>query len=128
MADVHLDRLTKVFPGGVRAADGITLDVPAGACLAVVGPSGCGKTTLLRLVAGLEEPTAGAVRIGGRDVTAVPPQDRGVAMVFQTAALYPQLTVRGNLGFGLRVRKVAPAEIDKRVHEMADLLGLTGLF
>jgi ABC-type sugar transport system ATPase subunit len=127
MPDVRLDRLTKVFPGGVRAADGITLDVPAGACLAVVGSSGCGKTTLLRLVAGLEEPTAGTIRIGGRDVTAVPPQDRGVAMVFQTAALYPQLTVRGNLSFGLKARKVPPAEIEKRVTEMASLLGLTDL-
>jgi ABC-type sugar transport system ATPase subunit len=127
MPDVRLDRLTKVFPGGVRAADGITLDVPAGACLAVVGSSGCGKTTLLRLVAGLEEPTAGTIWIGGRDVTAVPPQDRGVAMVFQTAALYPQLTVRANLGFGLKARKVAAAETDRRVNEMAELLGLTGL-
>ena len=127
MAGVRLDRVTKVYPGGVRAADGVTLSVADGECLAVVGPSGCGKTTLLRLVAGLEEPTAGEVRVGGREVSRVPPPGRDVAIVFQTPALYPQLTARENLAFGPRVRKADPAEIDRRVREAADLLGLADL-
>jgi ABC-type sugar transport system ATPase subunit len=124
MADVQLNRVSMAYPGGVRAADGITLSVADGECLAVVGPSGCGKTTLLRLVAGLETPTAGEVRIGGRDVGKLAPQDRDVAIVFQSPALYPQLTAFENLAFGLRARTVNPAEVDRRVKEVAGLLGL----
>jgi len=127
MADVRLTGVTKLYPGGVRAVDGVTLAVAAGGCLAVVGPSGCGKTTLLRLVAGLEEPTTGEVRVGGRDVARLPPQDRGVAIAFQSPALYPQLTARENLAFGLRVRGAGPAEVDSRVREAAELLGVADL-
>jgi ABC-type sugar transport system ATPase subunit len=127
MADVRLSGVAKVYPGGVRAADGITLSVAGGECLAVVGPSGCGKTTLLRLIAGLEAPTAGAVRLGGRDVGTLRPQDRDVAIVFQAPALYPQLTTFENLAFGLRARKADPAEVERRVREAAAALGLADL-
>ena len=127
MADVRLTDATLVYPGGVRAADGLTLTVADGECLAVVGPSGCGKTTLLRLIAGLEVPTAGEVRVGGRDVGRLAPQDRDVAVVFQTPALYPQLTAFENLAFGLRARKADAAEVDRRVREVAGLFGLADL-
>lgn len=127
MPDITLDRVSKTYPGGVRAVGDITLSLAAGECVAVVGPSGCGKTTLLRLVAGLEEPTSGEVMIGGRVVTSVRPQDRDIALMSQGHALYPQLTVRDNLAFGLRFRDVPRIEIEKRVHEMAELLGLTAL-
>ena len=117
MRDIQLDRVSKVYPGGVRAVTGVTLAVAAGECVAVVGPSGCGKTTLLRLVAGLEEPTAGEVRLGGRRVTTIRPQDRDIALMSQGHALYPQLTVRENLAFGLmrhgiRVNQVNPGWMD----------------
>lgn len=124
MADVRLNDVTLIYPGGVRAADGLTLAVADGECLAVLGPSGCGKTTLLRLVAGLEVPTAGDVRVGGRDVVRVPPQDRDVAIVFQAPALYPQLSAFENLAFGLRARKADAVEVDRRVREVAERLGL----
>src|SRR5439155_4160787 len=97
MTELRLDRVSKVYPGGVRAADAVSLALAAGECVAVVGPSGGGKTTLLRLAAGLEEPTSGEVRLGGKPVTAIPPQARGVAMAFQVPALYPHLTTRDNL-------------------------------
>src|SRR5947209_5560638 len=87
----RLDGVSKVYPGGVRAVDGLTLSVADGELLVLVGPSGCGKTTTLRLVAGLEEPTAGSVTLGGREVSRVPPQDRDIAAVFQGHALYPHL-------------------------------------
>lgn len=127
MPDVTLDRVSKVYPGGVVAVGDITLSLAAGECVAVVGPSGCGKTTLLRLVAGLEEPTTGEVKIGGRVVTSIRPQDRDIALMSQGHALYPQLTVRENLAFGLRFRPVPPAEIAKRVNDMAGMLELTAL-
>ena len=127
MADVQLTDATKLFPGGIRGVEGVTLAVPSGACLAILGPSGCGKTTLLRLVAGLEEPTHGSVQVGGREVSRVKPQDRGVAMAFQTPALYPQLTVCANLGFALAVRKAAAAEVARRVAEVAAALELVEL-
>ena len=127
MPQITLNRVSKVYPGGVRAVGDITLSLAAGECVAVVGPSGCGKTTLLRLVAGLEEPTTGEVKIGGRVVTSVRPQDRDVALMCQVPALYPQLTVRDNLAFGLRFRHVPRIEIEKRVSEMAAMLGLSAL-
>src|SRR3712207_9201901 len=92
--------------------------------IVVVGASGCGKSTLLRIVAGLEEPTSGRVRIGGRDVTALEPSDRDVAMVFQNYALYPHMTVERNMAYGLRIRGLPKAEIARRVREAADLLGI----
>jgi multiple sugar transport system ATP-binding protein len=127
MADVQLDGVSKVFPGGAHALDGVSLSAADGVLLVFVGPSGCGKTTTLRLVAGLEEPTAGTIRIGGREVAGVAPQDRDVAAVFQGPALYPHLTVAGNLGFGLRVRRVPRAEVDRVIHLMADRLGIADL-
>jgi len=102
VARVRLVELEKVYPNGHVAARGLDLDIADGEFMVLVGPSGCGKSTALRMIAGLETPTGGQVFIGERDVTAVPPQDRDIAMVFQSYALYPHMTVRQNLAFGLR--------------------------
>jgi multiple sugar transport system ATP-binding protein len=130
MARVVLENLTKVFPGPgggpVRAVQGVSLAVEEKECLALVGPSGCGKTTLLRIIAGLEEPTSGTVAIDGQVVNDVAAKDRQVAMVFQHHALYPHLSAYENLAFGLRLRKCPPAEIERRVNAAAQVLGLTG--
>ncbi|MGO9202837.1 MAG: ABC transporter ATP-binding protein [Limisphaerales bacterium] len=130
MARLVLENLTKVFPGPgggpVRAVQGVSLAVEEKECLALVGPSGCGKTTLLRMIAGLEEPTSGTVAIDGQVVNDVPAKDRQVAMVFQHHALYPHLSAYENLAFGLRLRKCPPAEIERRVNAAAQVLGLTG--
>jgi ABC-type sugar transport system ATPase subunit len=126
MADVEFVSVSKTY-GGVRAADGVSFVVGAGECVAVVGPSGGGKTTLLRLAAGLEEPAAGEVRLGGRVVTAIPSQGRRVAMAFQVPVLYPQLTVRENLGFALRYQTVAVAEGQERVTIAAEALEVAGV-
>jgi multiple sugar transport system ATP-binding protein len=123
-APVSLERVSKVYDGGVRAVDDVSLAVEAGEFVVLVGPSGCGKSTLLRMIAGLEKVTAGTVRIGERDVTTVPPPDRDIAMVFQNYALYPNKTVAENLAFGLRQRKTPREEIERRVGEMAAMLGL----
>jgi ABC-type sugar transport system ATPase subunit len=122
--ELHLERLTKTFPGGVRAVDDFSLVVPEGALVVLVGPSGCGKTTLLRLVAGLETPSGGRISLSGRDLTTLAPADREVAMVFQDHALYPSRTVHDNLAFPLRVRRLPGAEIAQRVREAAVRLGL----
>jgi sn-glycerol 3-phosphate transport system ATP-binding protein/multiple sugar transport system ATP-binding protein len=106
---------------------GVDVDIPEGAFAVLVGPSGCGKSTLLRLVAGLETADAGTIELAGRDVTALPPRDRDVAMVFQSYALYPHLTVRDNLAFGLKLRKVPAADIASRIREASAMLGLDGL-
>jgi multiple sugar transport system ATP-binding protein len=133
MATVEIDRVTKVYgrataEAGTRAAvRDFTLHVPDRQFLVIVGPSGCGKSTVLRLVAGLEEPTAGIIRIDGREVNDVPPKDRDVAMVFQSYALYPHLTVRRNLSFALEMRGMRKAEIRRRVEEAASALGLAAL-
>ncbi len=127
MATIELDRVTKRFAADVVAVDDVTLTVGDGELMVLVGPSGCGKSTLLRMVAGLEEVTAGSVRIGGDDVTDLPPRRRDVAMVFQSYALYPHMTVRENMGYGLRVRRVPRAERERRVGEVAGLLGLADL-
>ena len=127
MAAVTLNELVKVYPGGVRAVDGLSLAVPDGQLVVLVGTSGCGKTTTLRLIAGLERPTAGSVSIDGRAVDRLPPRHRDVAMVFQHHALYPHMSVRGNLGFGLKLRRTAKAEIHRRVEEAAALLDITDL-
>ncbi len=102
----------------------MSLEIPDGAFAVLVGPSGCGKSTLLRLLAGLEQADAGVIRFGGRDVTRLEPRERDIAMVFQSYALYPHLTVRENLAFGLRLRRTDPAEIDRRVADASEVLGL----
>src|SRR5438034_7707613 len=127
MTELRFDRVSKVYPGGVRAADAVSLAVAPGECVAVVGPSGGGKTTLLRLAAGLEEPSAGEVRLGGKSVTALPPEERGVAMAFQVPALYPHLTARDNLAFPLRYHPAPAGEAGRRVDAVAAALGIAGL-
>ena len=125
MAGVSLQQVEKVYPNGFQAINGLDLDVADGEFMVLVGPSGCGKTTALRMVAGLEQVTAGQISIGDRDVTDVEPKDRDIAMVFQNYALYPNMTVRQNIGFALRLRRVDKAERTRRVDEAAELLGLT---
>ncbi|MBI3408050.1 MAG: ABC transporter ATP-binding protein [Planctomycetes bacterium] len=104
MAEIVLEGLTKIYPSDVQALGNLNLGVPSGEWLVLVGPSGCGKTTTLRLIAGLETPTSGIIRIGGRVVNSLPPRQRDVAMVFQRPALFPNRTVYGNLSFGLMLR------------------------
>jgi multiple sugar transport system ATP-binding protein len=126
MAEIELAGVTKSF-ADVVAVDHVSLKIADGEFLVLVGPSGCGKSTLLRMIAGLEEVTEGGISIGGRDVTDLAPRSRDVAMVFQTYALYPHLTVRQNLGYGLKARRTPKPEIARRVAEVADLLGLSEL-
>ncbi|MGD8494965.1 MAG: sn-glycerol-3-phosphate ABC transporter ATP-binding protein UgpC [Gemmatimonadales bacterium] len=127
MGAVRLDSVTKVYPNGHIAARGLDLDVADGEFVVLVGPSGCGKSTALRMVAGLETPSSGQIWIGGRDCTDVPPQERDIAMVFQTYALYPHKTIRENLGFGLRMRGHGAADVEERVARAAAALGLDEL-
>ena len=127
MAGIVLEGVAKVYDGGVRAVDDVTLEVADGEFVVLVGPSGCGKSTLLRMIAGLEHITEGTVRIGDRDVTNVAPRDRDIAMVFQNYALYPQMKVRDNLAFGLKLRKTPKDEREQRVAEVARILGLEDL-
>lgn len=128
MASVTLRGLAKRFgPDDRPALDGVSLEVRDGELFVVLGPSASGKTTLLRCIAGLEEPGAGEVLIGERDVTRLPPAERDVAMVFQTQALYPHLSVRGNIAFGLEVRRMAATEVARRVQAAAERLGITAL-
>jgi multiple sugar transport system ATP-binding protein len=127
MAEIRLDDVSKVYAESVRAVDSVTLVVEDGEFLVLVGPSGCGKSTLLRMIAGLEEVDSGRVLIAGRDVTHVPPRLRDVAMVFQNYALYPHMTVRENLGYGLRVSRVPKAEAAQRIKHVAGLLGMEEL-
>jgi ABC-type sugar transport system ATPase subunit len=126
VSDVELSRIKKQYEGVSRPViPDLDLRVPSRKMVVLVGPSGCGKSTTLRMVAGLEEPTSGTIRIDGRDVTRVPPADRDIAMVFQSYALYPHMTVAENMGFALRIKKVAESEIKRRVGEAAESLGLT---
>jgi multiple sugar transport system ATP-binding protein len=124
MAGVSFDQVSKVYPDGTRAVDGISLGIEDGEFMVLVGPSGCGKTTALRMVAGLEDISEGQIRIGERVVNHVPPRDRDIAMVFQSYALYPHLSVYENIAFGLRLHKVPKGEVDKRVREAARILDL----
>ncbi len=123
---LRLEGLVKRF-GDVVAVDGVDLDLPAGKLISFLGPSGCGKTTLLRMIAGLERPTAGRVYLDGEDITDRPPHTRDVGMVFQTLALFPHLTVAGNIGYGLRIRGVPRERIEARVRELLALVSLEGL-
>jgi len=127
MASVTLESVDKVYPNGHVAARALDLAVRDGELLVLVGPSGCGKSTALRMVAGLETPTSGRVLIGERDVTGLPPQERDIAMVFQSYALYPHMSVAENLGFGLRMRGTPREETARRVEDAARALDLEGL-
>jgi multiple sugar transport system ATP-binding protein len=127
MAEIELENITKVFSSDVVALDDVSLRIPDGEFIALVGPSGCGKSTLLRALAGLEEVTSGIISIDGRDITDLAPRHRDVAMVFQSYALYPHMSVRENLGYGLKVRRTPKAEARRRVEEVAGMLGLADL-
>lgn len=126
MTAVHVQSVTKRF-GETTVLHGIDATIPQGAFAVLVGPSGCGKSTLLRLIAGLEQVTAGSILFGEQDVTPLPPRDRDIAMVFQSYALYPHMTVRDNMAFGLQLRKTDPATIEARVSEVAKTLDIDHL-
>jgi multiple sugar transport system ATP-binding protein len=126
MPSVELIKLGKLYGRGQKAVDGVNLKIRDGEFLVLVGPSGCGKSTVLRMVAGLEEISEGQVKIGERVVNDVAPKDRDVAMVFQNYALYPHMSVFDNMAFGLRRRKASEAEVQQKVNETAEVLGLTG--
>src|SRR5438094_2819542 len=126
MAEIRLEGITKVFDK-VPAVDDVSLEIADGEFMVLVGPSGCGKSTILRMIAGLEEVTAGEITIGDRQVTDLEPKARDIAMVFQSYALYPHMTVEQNLAFGLRLRKTPKAELKQRVFDAAKILGLLPL-
>ena len=123
MASVEISRVTKAF-GATQVIHGVDVAIEDGEFVVLVGPSGCGKSTLLRMVAGLEQITGGEISIGGRVVNDLPPKERDIAMVFQNYALYPHMTVRDNMAFSMKLRGASSAEIDKRVGDAADILGL----
>jgi ABC-type Fe3+/spermidine/putrescine transport system ATPase subunit len=128
MSALTVDKVTKAYPGADRQViEGLSLAVPAGGLTALLGPSGSGKSTLLRLVAGLLEPDSGEIRLGGRSILGLPPDRRGVVMVFQNAPLFPHLTLGANIGFGLRMRRLPEAEIARRVAAMMERVQLSGL-
>src|SRR5262249_14458679 len=128
MAVVTLDRITKVYDRAhAPAADAVSPEVRPGEFMVLLGPSGCGKTTTLRMIAGLESISAGRLTIDGRIVNDVPAKDRDIAMVFQSYALYPHMSVKDNLAFGLKRRSVSRPEIERRVTAVAGTLGLSGL-
>src|ERR1700735_3567963 len=125
MAEIILDHVTKRFPDGALAVDKISLDIADGEFVILVGPSGCGKSTTLNMIAGLEDITEGELRIGGKVVNNAAPKDRDIAMVFQSYALCPHMTVRENMGFALKLAKTPQATIDEKVNEAARILDLT---
>ena len=128
MTAVRYDHATRTYEGtDIAAVDALDLDIGDGELLVLVGPSGSGKSTALRMLAGLEEATAGTIRIGSRVVNDIPPKDRDIAMVFQSYALYPHMSVRENLAFGLKLRKVPKNEIERRVKEAAETIQLQKL-
>ena len=122
MASIILDKVGKIYAGGTRAVGDVSIDIADGEFIVLVGPSGCGKSTLLRMVAGLESISEGTVRIGDRVVNEIEPADRDIAMVFQNYALYPHMSVRQNLAYGLKNRGTPRAEIDRRVAQAAEIL------
>jgi multiple sugar transport system ATP-binding protein len=127
MFRVALKDVTKIYPGDVLAVKAVALEVADKEFVVLVGPSGCGKSTILRMIAGLEEVTAGDIYVDGKRINDVPPKDRDIAMVFQNYALYPHMTVYNNMAFGLRLRRYSKSEIEKRVKEAAEILGITQL-
>jgi multiple sugar transport system ATP-binding protein len=127
MASVDLKHVDKVYEGNVKAVDDFNLEIKDQEFVVLVGPSGCGKSTTLRMIAGLEDVSAGTISIGGRIVNDVPPKDRDIAMVFQSYALYPHMSVYENMAFGLMMRKVAKTAIDEKVRKAAEILGITQL-
>ncbi|MGB7962813.1 MAG: ATP-binding cassette domain-containing protein, partial [Propionicimonas sp.] len=127
MASVEIDKMNKVYENGFHAVKDLSIDVADGEFLVLVGPSGCGKSTALRMVAGLEDISTGELRINGRRVNEVDPQGRDIAMVFQSYALYPHMTVGDNIGYGLRLRKMPKDEIARRINKAAEMLELTAL-
>ena len=127
MAEITLEHVSKRFPDGTMAVNDANLDIDDGEFMILVGPSGCGKSTCLNMIAGLEDISEGELRIGGRVVNQLSPKDRDIAMVFQDYALYPHMTVRGNMAFGLKLAKIDQAEIDRKVNQAAELLELSEL-
>src|SRR6202165_2447117 len=127
MASVSYDHVTKRFAGGTLAVNNLSLEIKDTEFMVLVGPSGCGKTTALRMLAGLEEITEGEIKIGDLVVNEMPPRDRDVAMVFQSYALYPHMSVYDNMGFGLKMRGIERADIERRVNNAANILELSDL-
>ncbi|HVB71875.1 MAG TPA: sn-glycerol-3-phosphate ABC transporter ATP-binding protein UgpC [Acidimicrobiales bacterium] len=125
MVAISLDGIAKVYPNGYEAVKGLDLQIADGELMVLVGPSGCGKTTVLRMIAGLEEVTRGTIRMGDRVMNDVSPRDRDIAMVFQSYALYPQMSVAQNIGFALKMKRIPKDEINRRVRDAADVLGIT---
>jgi multiple sugar transport system ATP-binding protein len=125
MAEIVLDDVSKVYADGTTAVSDLSVGIGDGEFIVLVGPSGCGKTTALRMVAGLESITGGTITIGDRVVNTVPPKERDIAMVFQNYALYPHMSVFDNMAFGLKLRKLSKEEVDRRVRDAAEILGLT---
>jgi len=126
MTFVQLDGIQKRYPGGVTAVEHFDLSAERGEFVSFLGPSGCGKTTTLRMIAGFEQPTAGTIHVDGVNMTGTPPNERNVGMVFQSYALFPNMTVAGNIGFGLKIRRRPKADIDRRVGELLELIHLEG--
>jgi multiple sugar transport system ATP-binding protein len=125
MATVSLEGINKVYENGFHAVKDLSVDIADGEFMVLVGPSGCGKTTALRMVAGLEDITSGVLRIGGKEANDETPKERDIAMVFQNYALYPHMTVAENIGFALKLRKLPKDQLDAKVREAAEILGLT---